>query len=573
MQNLKHFFEAQVIKSLQKLGYNESNAIISQSNRPDLSDYQSNISLPLAKKNGLNPRELAAKIVEHLPDVNNLYTAAVDGPGFINFRISDKMLASEVMTPFELKPNGRTTVIDYGGPNIAKALHVGHLRSAVIGESVKRIMRLYGDKVIGDVHFGDWGTPLGMLITEMQTENIPDDTQLGIKEISELYIRAATAFKESDDFKEKARVAVSELQNGNTRYRKIWKMFHDVSIGEIKKIYDSLQVDFDLWNGESDVNDMLPEILADLTKKGLAVLDDGAIIVRLPDIKGRERAPLILKKTDGAYTYAATDLATIVQRVRDFSPDSILYVVDARQKEHFEQVFEVARMAGYVPEKTTLEHLPFGTVNGTDGKPFKTREGGVMSLSGLLDLAFNKAKEVLPDPSSEITAAELDEQARQIAFGAVKFQDLKSTRISDYIFDTENFTKSEGKTGAYVQYAVVRIKSVLNKAKEKGFNPSSKIMVTSASERDLLLTLQHFPEVLDKAYELREPSEIANYAHLLAQKFSTFYTECAILGEENENIRGGRLCLAKITCDMLIKCLDLIGIEAPEKMLRKEESK
>lgn len=570
MQNLKHFFSKQVLTAVQELGFSADDAIVSQSNRPDLSDYQSNIALPLAKRNGLNPKDLAAKIVDNLPAKDDLYTVTIDGPGFINFRITDKMLSEEAFTPFALPKSNKTIVIDYGGPNIAKALHVGHLRSAVIGESVKRIMRLCGDKVIGDVHFGDWGTPLGMLITEMQNEGIDEDTTLSIKEISELYIRAASAFKESDEFKEKARIAVSELQSGNVRYRKIWKMFHDVSIGEIKKIYDSLQVDFDLWNGESDVNDMLPEIFKDLTEKGLAVLDDGAIIIRLPDIKGRERAPLILKKTDGAYTYAATDLATIIQRVRDFAPSSILYVVDARQKEHFEQVFEVARMAGYVPETTTLEHLAFGTVNGTDGKPFKTREGGVMSLSGLLDLAVSKAKEVLPEPSEEISAAELAEQARQIAFGAVKFQDLKSTRISDYIFDTENFTKSEGKTGAYVQYAVVRIKSVLNKAADKGFAATEKIIITSASERELLLNLQHFPEVLNKAYDLREPSEIANYAHLLAQKFSTFYTDCAILNEENSDIRGSRLTLAKITSDMLVKCLNLIGIEAPEKMLRKE---
>ena len=273
MQNLKQFFAKQTLKAVQDAGFSADGAIVSQSNRPDLSDYQSNIALPLAKKNGLNPRELAAKIVEKLPCVGDLYTASIDGPGFINFRIADKMLAQEAVTPFVLQKSGRTIVIDYGGPNIAKALHVGHLRSAVIGESIKRIMRLCGDNVIGDVHFGDWGTPLGMLITEMQAEGIPDDAILSIKEISELYIRAATAFKESDDFKEKARVAVSELQNGNARYRKIWKMFHDTSIGAIKKIYDDLQVDFELWNGESDVNDMLPGILADLTQKGLAILE------------------------------------------------------------------------------------------------------------------------------------------------------------------------------------------------------------------------------------------------------------------------------------------------------------
>lgn len=571
MQNLKHFFASQVIESLQNMGFVVQDAVVSQSNRPDLSDYQSNVALPLAKKNGLNPRELATKIVEGLKENKNLYTASVDGPGFINFRLSDRMLAKEALSSPVFAPTGRKIVIDYGGPNIAKALHVGHLRSAVIGEAVKRIMRLYGDEVIGDVHFGDWGTPLGMLITEMQLENIPEDKVMTIQDISSLYIRAAASFKQDDDFKEKARNAVSELQSGNPKYRKIWQMFHDVSINDIKKTYDILQVDFDLWNGESDVNDILPFLFDDLKRKGLAVLDDGAIIIRLPDLNGRSRAPFILRKTDGAYTYAATDLATIVQRVEQFNPSSILYVVDARQKEHFQQVFEVARMAGYVPEGTTLEHLAFGTVNGTDGKPFKTREGGVMSLSGLLDLALSKAREVLPEPSDEVSAEELELQAEQIALGAVKFQDLKSTRISDYVFDTENFTKSEGKTGAYVQYAVVRIKSILSKSKDRGFIASDNIVIHTSSERDLLLSLDQFPEVMDKAYELREPSEIANYAHLLAQKFSTFYADCDILGESDEEVRASRLKILEVTCAMLVRCLSLIGISSPDRMLRRDD--
>lgn len=571
MQNLKHFFASQVLDSLQNMGLVVQDAVVSQSNRPDLSDYQSNVALPLAKKNGLNPRELATKIVEGLKENKNLYTASVDGPGFINFRLSDRMLAKEALSSPVFAPTGRKVVIDYGGPNIAKALHVGHLRSAVIGEAVKRIMRLYGDEVIGDVHFGDWGTPLGMLITEMQLENIPEDKVMTIQDISSLYIRAAASFKQDDDFKEKARNAVSELQSGNPKYRKIWQMFHDVSINDIKKTYDILQVDFDLWNGESDVNDVLPFLFDDLKRKGLAVLDDGAIIIRLPDLNGRSRAPFILRKTDGAYTYAATDLATIVQRVEQFNPSSILYVVDARQKEHFQQVFEVARMAGYVPEGTTLEHLAFGTVNGTDGKPFKTREGGVMSLSGLLDLALSKAREVLPEPSDEVSAEELELQAEQIALGAVKFQDLKSTRISDYVFDTENFTKSEGKTGAYVQYAVVRIKSILSKSKDRGFIASDNIVIHTSSERDLLLSLDQFPEVMDKAYELREPSEIANYAHLLAQKFSTFYADCDILGESDEEVRASRLKILEVTCAMLVRCLSLIGISSPDRMLRRDD--
>ena len=570
MQNLKQFFTNEVFTATKALGFDVADALVSQSNRPDLSDYQSNIALPLAKQNGKNPRDLAVAIIEKLEGLDSLYTAGVDGPGFINFSLLPKML-EENCTSATFSKTGRTIVLDYGGPNIAKALHVGHLRAGVIGESLKRIMRTYGDKVIGDVHFGDWGTPLGMLIAKMQDEGIPLDTHLNIKEISDLYVRAADKFKTDDDFKEKARVAVSELQSGNKEYRNTWKILHDVSVADIKKTYDKLDIDFDLWMGESDVNDMLPDIFDDLTGKGIAVKDDGAVIIRLPDIKGRERAPFILKKTDGAYTYAATDLATIVQRMRDFKPDAILYVVDARQKEHFEQVFEVARMAGYVPDSVSLEHLAFGTVNGTDGKPFKTRAGGVMSLEGLLDLALEKASEALPAPSKEATAEELADQAEKIAYGAIKFQDLKGNRISNYIFDTDNFTKPEGKTGAYVQYAIVRINSILNKAKEKGYEVSAAPTITHPLERDILLTIERYPEVMTKSYELREPSEFTTYAHLLAQKFSSFYAECNILNEEDEKVRASRLKIAELTKDMLTQSLYLLGISCPAKMLRKEK--
>ena len=361
--------------------------------------------------------------------------------------------------------------VDFSSPNIAKEMHVGHLRSAIIGESVKRIMRCAGDKVIGDVHFGDWGTPIGMLIAELQSEQ-PDlpyfkkpfksaDFDISISEISALYRRAAANFKESDDFKEKARIATFELQNKRAGYIALWQLFHDKSVAAVKENYDHLGVDFDLWNGESDVNDILPKLVVDLENKKMAIPSQGALIVPLEAKNNHERAPLILKKSDGAYTYAATDLATLIQRVNDYHPDNILYVVDARQREHFDQVFEVARLAGIVPESTALEYIPFGTVNGTDGKPFKTRSGGVMTLKALIELAVDKARETLP-ADAEKTVAE--NQAHKVALGALKFQDLKNARTSDYIFDTDNFTKSEGKTGAYLQYAVARINSILDKS-------------------------------------------------------------------------------------------------------------
>ena len=573
--NIKKFIEQKIISILSSLNIDTDAAFVSQSNRPDLSDYQSNVAMALAKKNGTTPRELAQKIVEKLSGESFVSKATVDGPGFINISLSDDFLVKD--TPEPVQPTGRTVVIDYGGPNIAKEMHVGHLRSAIIGESIKRIMRACGDKVIGDVHFGDWGTPLGMLIAQLKREQ-PNlgffkepyqgaDFDISISEISALYRRAAANFKEDDAFKEEARVAVFDLQKGKKSYMDIWRLFHDKSVAAVKVNYDKLGVDFDLWMGESDVNDLLPFLVDDLTKKGMLVPSEGALIVPMEDKANRERAPLILKKSDGAYTYAATDLATIIQRKKDFNPDNIMYVVDARQKEHFEQVFEVAYRAGYVDEKTTLEHIPFGTVNGKDGKPFKTRSGGVMNLKDLIDLAIDKARENVPDDMDE---KEAKEQSEQIALGALKYQDLKNTRISDYIFDTENFTKSEGKTGAYVQYAVARINSILEKSGiSEDEISTADIVISHPLERELVLYLRRQPEALVEAYVHREPSVISDYVHVLAQKFSTLYSELSV---NNEADRARKLSRLKLIWDVrkaLKENLTLLGIQTPGRMLTK----
>jgi len=573
--NIKKFIEQKIISILSSLNIDTDAAFVSQSNRPDLSDYQSNVAMALSKKNGTTPRELAQKIVEKLSGESFVSKATVDGPGFINISLSDDFLVKD--TPEPVQPTGRTVVIDYGGPNIAKEMHVGHLRSAIIGESIKRIMRACGDKVIGDVHFGDWGTPLGMLIAQLKREQ-PDlgffkepyqgaDFDISISEISALYRRAAANFKEDDAFKEEARVAVFDLQKGKKSYMDIWRLFHDKSVAAVKVNYDKLGVDFDLWMGESDVNDLLPFLVDDLTKKGMLVPSEGALIVPMEDKANRERAPLILKKSDGAYTYAATDLATIIQRKKDFNPDNIMYVVDARQKEHFEQVFEVAYRAGYVDEKTTLEHIPFGTVNGKDGKPFKTRSGGVMNLKDLIDLAIDKARENVPDDMDE---KEAKEQSEQIALGALKYQDLKNTRISDYIFDTENFTKSEGKTGAYVQYAVARINSILEKSGiSEDEISTADIVISHPLERELVLYLRRQPEALVEAYVHREPSVISDYVHVLAQKFSTLYSELSVNNEADRARKLSRLKLIWEVRKALKENLTLLGIQTPGRMLTK----
>ena len=572
--NIKEFLNAEVLEILNSLGYDAKDALVSRSNRPELSDYQSNAAMPLAKQAHKPPREIATQIATELEKKDFISKVSVDGPGFINISLKDEFLANILTT--EINSSGRTVMIDYGGPNIAKEMHVGHLRSAIIGESIKRIMRALGDKVIGDVHFGDWGTPIGMLIAQLQSER-PDlayfkepfktsDFDISISEISALYRRAAANFKASDEFKEKARVATFDLQNKRSGYIALWRLFHDKSVTAVKENYDHLGVDFDLWNGESDVNDILPKLVDDLTQKGMAVPSQGALIVPLENKNNRERAPLILKKSDGAYTYAATDLATLIQRMNDHHPDNILYVVDNRQREHFEQVFEVAYLSGIVPKTTILEYLPFGTVNGSDGKPFKTRDGGVMTLKSLIDLAVGKARETIPSDTEKQVA---ENQAHKIAVGALKFQDLKNVRTSDYVFDTDNFTKSEGKTGTYLQYAVARINSILDKSGvllpdiEK-----TQIIISHPLERELVLALRRFPESLTEAYVHREPSIIADYVYTLAQRFSTLYAELSINGERDKNMKKSRLKIAFLTRQILKQGLDLLGIECPDRILK-----
>ena len=571
--HLKDYLNSAIVKVLKQLGYDASNTLVSISNRPDLSDYQSNVAMPLAKIVKKSPIEIANKIKDLLIKDPAFSKVTVDGPGFINVTFSDNKLLEINISP---KKFGKKVVLDYGGPNIAKEMHVGHLRSAIIGESLKRILKLSGNEVIGDVHFGDWGTPIGMLITQLKQENPQsfednfENFDMTISEISALYKRANANFKSNDEFKESARVATFELQNGNILYKKLWKILRDKSVEAVKKNYDKLGVSFDLWLGESDTNDLLPKIVDDLLKRNIAVHSNGAIIVPMDchDSK-QEKAPLILRKSDGAYTYAITDLATIVQRMENYNPDAILYVVDARQKEHFQQVFTVAKLAGYTKETTSLEHIAFGTVNGKDGKPFKTREGNVMNLKDLIEFSENKAKEEL-----SVINEETKDQAHKIAIGALKFQDLKNLRTSNYIFDTENFTKSEGKTGAYVQYAIARINSILEKSLNKDSNENlatanpNELKISHKIERDILLQLNRFSESLEQAYVAREPSIISEYIYILSQKFSNLYAELPINGENDNEIRISRLQLCRIIKKVLTQGLDMLGIEAPEKMLR-----
>lgn len=564
--NLKKYLEDAILKAIDHLGYVANGAFVTYSNRPDLSDYQSNVSMPLAKSEKKSPIAIANEICEILKCDSNFASVRVDGPGFINVKFSDSVLEQpEKFQEFSHK----TVVIDYGGPNIAKEMHVGHLRSAIIGESVKRILKFCGDKVIGDIHFGDWGTPIGMLITQLQIEHSEvfdtgfDSFDMNISEISALYRRASKTFKEDAEFKEKARIATFELQNGKQSYRAAWQFFRDRSVEAVKQNYDKLDVSFDLWLGESDANDFLPKIVEDLLGRKLAIHSEGAVIVPMQSEDGEEKAPLILRKSDGGYTYAITDLGTIIQRQKDFHPDAILYVVDARQQEHFDQVFKVARLAGYVKPETALEFIPFGTVNGKDGKPFKTREGNVMNLKDLIDLAEDKARE-----KSAENDANNDDQIQQIAIGALKFQDLKNVRTSNYIFDTENFTKSEGKTGVYIQYTVARINSVIAKSKETDLE-GVNVKIFHLMERDILLQLNRLSDAIGLAYTNREPSVICDYIYLLAQKFNNMYSELPIKNENDDSVRKSRLKLCLQVKNALGLGLYLLGIKAPARISNK----
>lgn len=579
--NVKEFLNQKVMSVLRALGYADSVGLVNSSCRSDLSDYQSTVAMALAKIMKKSPMELAHHISALLSSTEELSQVTVDGPGFINMTLSDNFLLrnlSEKLSPISHKK----VMIDYGGANIAKEMHVGHLRPAIVGESIKRIMRACGDEVIADVHLGDWGTPMGMLIAQLKKErpDLPffkedvsgirkDSLPMTIGDISELYKRAAQAFREDDDFKEQARIATAQLQNQHEGYLALWKSLKDVSVADIKKNYDALSASFDYWLGESDVNELLPNILDDLLQRNLAVESEDAIVIFLPEKNGQVRPPVILKKSDGAYTYAATDLATILQRMNQFHPDAILYVVDSRQKDHFEQVFEVAKLAGYAHAAVSLEHIAIGTIKGPDGKPFKTRSGESVKFNDLLTIAKEGARANLPEASAEYSQETLEQQADCIAIAAIKYQDLKNNLASHYIFDTENFVKAEGKTGPYLQYAVARINSILVKAKELHLEASAHCVISHPLERELILLLEKQPEILQEAYERREPSVIAEYVYLLAQKFSSFYAEVPVLGEEDTILRSSRLNLITLIKRTLLYHLNLLAIEAPERMLKR----
>ncbi len=551
---------------------------VARADRPDLAQFQCNGALAAAKAAKQNPRALAQSVLDKLDASDVFSETAIAGPGFINLALHDAWLAVRADGRNGWRsPSLEKLVIDYGGPNVAKPLHVGHLRAAIIGESLKRITRAAGDEVIGDAHLGDWGLQMGQLISELELREpdlpyfdidaqgpFPADPPITLADLEAMYPAASAACKEDEARAGLAREATKALQDGRPGYRALWRHFVDLSVAAMKVDYADLGVDFDLWNGEADADPLIPEIADDLRDRGLLETSDGAEIIRVArDDDKKEMPPIIFRNSRGAVGYHATDVATIVDRVRNIGPDRMLYVVDARQRLHFEQVFRAVDRAGYFREDR-LEHLWFGTMNGEDGKPFKTREGGTLKLRDFIDMVTDKARARLVENglAEGYGEAETAEIAQKVGIAALKFADLSNPRTSDYIFDIDRFTSFEGKTGPYLLYARARIRSVLAKATGAG----GVIAIAAPEERDLALALAGFADAHRDAYQKRLPHILCEHAFGLAQAFSKFYAACRIADEADDEVRASRIALAEAVAAQLDMIFDLLGLPAPNRM-------
>ena len=568
-------------------GVDASVARVTASDRPDLADFQSNGALAAAKALKANPRELAGRVAERLAADPRLSGVEVAGPGFINLKVADTALArraqgvadDSALAGASKVAEPRKVVIDYAGPNVAKPMHVGHLRSSIIGESLKRLFRFRGDTVWGDAHFGDWGFQMGLLIVAVGDEGgadaflaegegpFPDHSPVTLDDLERLYPMAAAKAKEDTDYRDRARKATAELQGGRLGYRALWRHFVAVSRTALEREFGALGVTFDLWNGESDADPLVPAMVAEIKAKGLAEFDQGAWIIRVAEEgEKRELPPLLLVSSEGSAMYGTTDLATILDRRRQFDFDLVLYCVDARQGDHFEQVFRAAYKVGYATPGQ-LEHAANGTMNGSDGTPFKTRAGGVLKLHDLITQARDKARERLKEAElgADLSEAEFEDTASKVAVAALKFADLSNSRTTSYVFDLDRFMSFEGKTGPYLLYQSVRIKSLLRKAEAQGVQ-AGPIVVSELAERDLVLTLDAFDQAVSDAYDKRAPHLVAEHAYRLAQSFSKFYAACPVLAAPEPETVGSRLALAGAALSQLETALRLLGIDSPDRM-------
>ena len=588
MKQILDLISQEVMGTFEACGYDPSYGRTGISNRPDLCEYQCNGAMAARKKYGKAPAVIAAEVVEKLKANPAFELAEAVGPGFINLKVKGEFLQQYLLEmqkdpdlSVEKTKSPKTIMLDYGGPNVAKPLHVGHLRSAIIGESIKRIGRFMGHKMIGDVHLGDWGLQMGLIVTELRHRQpdlpyfddnwqgeYPKEPPFTISELEEIYPSASARSKEDEAYRQEALEATKLLQNGKPGYRALWEHILNVSVADLKKNYKKLNVEFDLWKKESDAQPYIPDMVQRMKAEGYAYEDQGALVVDVKEESDtKEVPPCILLKSDGASLYTTTDLATIVERMKLFHPQEIIYIVDKRQEMHFTQVFRCARKTGLVGEDTQLKFLGFGTMNGKDGKPFKTRDGGVMRLETLIgEITDEMYRKILEN--HEADPEEARKTAEIVGLAAIKYGDLSNQASKDYVFDVERFTSFEGNTGPYILYTIVRIKSILSKYREAGRTVETGGILPPAGdvEKELVLSLCGFNSAIAQAYAETAPHKICSYIYELSNAFNRFYHETKILTEEDERQQAGWIQILELTMRVLETSIDLLGFSAPERM-------
>ena len=588
MKGIIDVLQEEVKQAFEKAGYDGKYAKVTISNRPDLCQYQCNGALAMAKEYHKAPIQMAEQIVELLKQSDTFAAIAAQAPGFINMTVSGEFLAAYInemraADKFGLEQPAKkeTIVIDYGGANVAKPLHVGHLRSAVIGESIKRTARYIGHKVVGDVHLGDWGLQIGLIITELKHRKpelvyfdntyegeYPTEPPFTMSDLEEIYPYASGYSKEHEDYKEEAQEATAQLQAGRRGYLALWKHIIDVSVTDLRKIYTKLNVDFDLWKKESDAQPYIPDMVQGMKDGGYAHLDDGALVVDVKEeTDTKEIPPCMILKSNGATLYNTTDLATIVERRKLFDPTRIIYVVDKRQSLYFEQVFRCAKKTKIIGDDVDLIFVGFGTMNGKDGKPFKTRDGGVLRLEHLL-------ADVTAQVSDKMADRDMDDETRadvaaKVALAAIKYGDLSNQASKDYVFDLDRFTSFEGNTGPYIMYTIVRIKSLLAKVAQNAIEVDEQLPILPAPDKsatDVMLSLSKWGEIVQAAYEEQAPHKICQFIYELSDAYNKFYHENKIVANEDAALRNSHICLSKLVVNVLETAVDLLGLEAPERM-------
>ncbi len=593
MKKILDMLTEEMQKAFEAAGYEGALGRVTVSNRPDLCEYQCNGAMAGAKQYKKAPIMIANDVAKELEGNKVFKEVVAVAPGFLNLKVAEEFLLefvtgmkTEQKFGVDMPQNPKKIIIDYGGPNVAKALHVGHLRSAIIGESVKRIARFMGHEIIGDIHLGDWGQPMGLIIHELQLRypdlpyfdegyegEYPNEAPFTIAELEEIYPTASGKSKEDAEYKEKAMEATFKLQSGVRGHRALWNHIIRVSVADLKRNYANLNVEFDLWKGESDAHDVIPGMVKAMKDAGYAYVSDGALVVDVKEeTDTKEIPPCMILKSDGASLYNTTDLATIQMRMEEYQPDKLIYLTDKRQDLYFEQVFRCAKKTNLVKPETELLHIGFGTMNGKDGKPYKTRQGGVPRLENLIseinEEMLRKIKENAKTKGYQIDEEEAAATAKIVGLAAIKYGDLSNQPAKDYVFDVDRFTSFEGDTGPYVLYTIVRIKSILAKYKEQGGNLETAALQTiqNDSEKALVMELTKFNSVMEAAYEESAPNKICAYIYDLANEFNHFYHETPILKEADETKKAGWIALLELTRDVLESCIDMLGFSAPERM-------